>query len=90
VEAAEGKIGSSINRLTYITGCYLYDKTSGKYTPQAVGIMRIGGAATALALVFALVPYWFFGRGGNMAEVENAVGPVVANSNHSVSLVKES
>lgn len=63
VEAAEGKIGSPINRLTYITGCFLYDESSGQYTPQAMGIMRIGGALTVLGLLLGLVPYWFFRRG---------------------------
>ena len=63
VEAAEGKIGSSINRFTYITGCFLYDESSGKYSPQAMGIMRIGGAFTAILLIGALIPYWFLGAG---------------------------
>ena len=68
VEAAQGKIGSSINRLTYITGCFLYDESSGKYTPQAMGIMRIGGAVTAIALLIGLIPYWFFGVGRNVGD----------------------
>lgn len=63
VEAAEGKIGSSINRFTYITGCYLYDETSGKYSPQAMGLMRLGGAFTVIILLGALIPYWFLGPG---------------------------
>ena len=63
VEAAEGKIGSSINRFTYITGCFLYDESSGKYSPQAMGIMRIGGAFTVILLFGALIPYWFLGAG---------------------------
>lgn len=63
VEAAEGKIGSSINRFTYITGCYLYDETSGKYSPQAMGLMRIGGAFTVIVMFGALIPYWFLGAG---------------------------
>ena len=63
IEAAEGKIGSSINRFTYITGCYLYDETSGKYSPQAMGLMRLGGAFTAIVLLGALIPYWFLGAG---------------------------
>ena len=71
IEAAEGKIGSSINRLTYITGCFLFDESSGKYTPQAMGIMRIGGALTAIILVVGLVPYWFFGRSTNAEVVES-------------------
>ena len=63
VESAEGKIGSPINRLTFITGCFLYDESSGQYTPQAMGIMRIGGALTIFGLLVGLVPYWFFRRG---------------------------
>ncbi len=63
VEAAEGKIGSSINRFTYITGCFLYDESTGKYTAHAMGIMRIAGAITAILILLALVPYWFFGVG---------------------------
>ena len=71
VEAAEGKIGSSINRLTYITGCFLYDETSGKYSPHAMGLMRLGGAFTALILIGALIPYWFFGAGRNKAPLQD-------------------
>lgn len=63
VEAAEGKIGSSINRFTYITGCYMYDESTGKYTSQMMGIMRIGGALTAILLLVGLIPYWFRGAG---------------------------
>ncbi len=58
VEAAEGKIGSSINRLSFLTGCYLYNPNSGTYTFQAIAIMRIGGAATVIGLCIGLVPYW--------------------------------
>ena len=61
VEAAEGKIGSSINRLTFITGCFLYDESTGKYSSQLMGIMRVGGACTVAFLLIGLVPYWFFG-----------------------------
>lgn len=72
VEAAEGKIGSSINRFTYITGCFLFDESTGKYTAQTMGIMRIAGAITAIALILALVPYWFFGAGRRSAgHIEN-------------------
>ena len=63
VESAEGKIGSPINRLTFITGCFLYDESSGQYNAQAMGIMRIGGALTIFGLLIGLVPYWFFRRG---------------------------
>ncbi len=63
VESAEGKIGSPINRLSYGIGCFVFDESSGKYTFQAMAMMRIGGGITVLCLLSALVPYWFFRRG---------------------------
>jgi protein SCO1/2 len=62
IEAAEGKIGSPINRFTYITGCFMYDDMTGKYTAQWLAIMRIGGGLTVIALVVGLVPYWLIRR----------------------------
>lgn len=79
IEAAEGKIGSPINRFTYITGCFLYDESSGQYTLQLMYIMRIGGALTVLGLLIGLVPYWFF-RGGSKSKnqtTSEATEPVV-------------
>ncbi len=61
IEAAEGKIGSSINRLTFITGCYLYDESTGKYSSQIMGLMRLAGAGTVVMLLVGLVPYWLRG-----------------------------
>ena len=60
IESAEGKIGSPINQLAYGLGCFVFDETTGKYTMQAMSIMRIGGLLTAGILLLALVPYWFF------------------------------
>ena len=62
IEAAEGKIGSPINILSYGMGCFVFDESTGKYTFQAMAIMRIGAFVTVLALVGSLVPYWFFSR----------------------------
>ena len=62
VEAAEGKIGSPINRLSYALGCFLYDESTGQYTTQVMGIMRIAGAIMVAVLMFTLLPYWFFRR----------------------------
>ena len=67
IEAAEGKIGSPINQLSYALGCFVYDESTGQYTTQVMGIMRIAGAITALALLIALVPYWFFRRNDSPA-----------------------
>jgi protein SCO1/2 len=57
VEAAEGKIGTSVDRL--ILYCFHYDDGEGKYAPVAMNIMRVGGSLTALALGSFLGAYWF-------------------------------
>ncbi len=62
VEASEGRIGSPINRLSYNLGCYLFDESTGKYSPQAMVFMRLGAAVTVALLLITLVPYWFFRR----------------------------
>ena len=60
IESAEGKIGSPINQLAYGLGCFVFDESTGKYTMQAMSIMRIGGLITAGGLLLCLAPYWFF------------------------------
>ena len=69
VEAAEGKIGSPINRLTFVTGCFLFDETTGKYAMPAMYLMRIAGACTIFFLVIGIVPYWWVRR--NRVQNEN-------------------
>lgn len=56
VEAAEGKIGTSVDRL--ILYCFHYDENEGRYAPVAMNIMRVGGSLTALALGSFLGAYW--------------------------------
>jgi protein SCO1 len=56
VEAAEGKIGTSVDRL--ILYCFHYDENEGRYAPVAMNIMRVGGSLTALALGSFLGTYW--------------------------------
>jgi protein SCO1/2 len=56
VEAAEGKIGTSVDRL--ILYCFHYDEAEGRYAPVAMNIMRVGGSLTALALGGFLGAYW--------------------------------
>lgn len=74
VEAAEGKIGSPINWLAYATGCYYYDAATGKYAPLAMGIMRVGGIITVMALLAGLVPYWLW-RGRHRGEEKSETWP---------------
>jgi protein SCO1/2 len=57
VEAAEGKIGTSVDR--FILYCFHYDETEGRYAPVAMNIMRVGGSLTALALGGFLGSFWF-------------------------------
>lgn len=56
VEAARGKVGSSVDRL--ILFCFHYDATEGRYAPMAMNIMRVGGGLTALGLALFLGSYW--------------------------------
>jgi protein SCO1/2 len=74
IEAAEGKIGSPINQLAYGLGCFVFDESTGKYTMQAMAIMRIGGLVTAGLLLVCLTPYWFFSS-RNKARVESGDSP---------------
>jgi protein SCO1/2 len=57
IEAAEGKIGSPINR--FLFACYQFNTSTGHYTPNAMFLMKLGGAATVVALAACLIPYWF-------------------------------
>lgn len=56
VEAAAGKIGSSIDR--FILYCFHYDETEGRYAPVAMNVMRAGGGLTVLALGGFLGAFW--------------------------------
>ena len=70
IEAAEGKIGSPINMASYGLGCFVFDETTGKYTFQAMALMRIGALLTLIGLAVTLIPYWFF-RKGSKKETTN-------------------
>ncbi len=56
IEASEGKIGSSIDRL--VLYCFHYDATEGRYAPVAMNIMRVSGSAGAIALGGLLAGLW--------------------------------
>lgn len=65
VEASEGKIGSPINRFAFVTGCFLFDETTGKYTFAAMGLMRVAGMFTMFCLAVTIIPYWLVKRNRN-------------------------
>lgn len=57
VEAAEGKIGSTLDQVLLF--CFHYDATKGRYGPTARNLMKVGGLLTMLVLGAVLVPYWW-------------------------------
>jgi protein SCO1/2 len=71
IEAAEGKIGSPINR--FLFACYQFNTSTGHYTPNAVFLMKLGGAATVVVLVACLVPYWVRRSGGQSGVDQRAL-----------------
>lgn len=64
MEAAAGRVGSPAEKL--VLSCFQYDESSGRYTPFAFGIMRLGGLATVLVMGLVGVVLWrreLFSRG---------------------------
>jgi protein SCO1/2 len=47
-EASQGKVGSVATKLLML--CYQYDPKTGTYSATAIGAIRVGGAATFVAL----------------------------------------
>jgi protein SCO1/2 len=60
IEASQGKVGSSIDRL--VLYCFHYDETEGRYAPVAMNIMRVGGGAGAVALSSLIGFLWWAER----------------------------
>jgi len=58
VEASEGKIGTTVDR--FLLTCFHYDSYAGKYTPVAMGIMRVAGVVTVLAIATIII--WLLRR----------------------------
>ncbi|MEC7822321.1 MAG: SCO family protein [Candidatus Neomarinimicrobiota bacterium] len=56
LEAAKGKIGSTIDKI--ILSCYRYDPYKNTYTLFATNIMRIGGIFTLIFIGLMLYNYW--------------------------------
>jgi protein SCO1/2 len=48
IEASQNKIGTPVDQILLF--CYHFDPTAAKYTPVAMGILRVAGAATLLML----------------------------------------
>lgn len=52
VEAAQGKVGNTLDRLLMF--CFVYDESEKEYVPVAKNIMKLGGALTLLVVVAGL------------------------------------
>lgn len=56
VEASEGSIGSSVDRV--LLYCFQYDPNSNSYVPHALNLMKLGGGLTVLMLGTLLFMFW--------------------------------
>jgi len=52
VEASEGRVGTSLDRL--VLYCFHYDSSEGRYAPVAARIMQVGGAVSLVGLAVFL------------------------------------
>ena len=58
LEAADGKIGSIMNR--FILYCYQFDPEANRYVLFAQNVMRLGGAITLVAILVFLGGFWIW------------------------------
>ena len=56
VEAGQGKIGSTLDRV--LLYCFHYDESSGRYAPVARRLMKLGAGMTLTTLAVGLIPVW--------------------------------
>ncbi|HEU5075856.1 MAG TPA: SCO family protein, partial [Polyangiaceae bacterium] len=56
VEASEGKVGTTLDRIFLY--CFHYDETEGRYAPVAMNVMRLAGGFGALLLGGFLLLLW--------------------------------
>jgi protein SCO1/2 len=59
VEASEGKIGSTVDKV--LLYCFHYDAAERRYSLAAMNVMRAGGALTLVILAAFLFPAWIRG-----------------------------
>jgi protein SCO1 len=52
IEAAAGRSGSSADKL--LLSCFRYDATTGRYGPYVIGLVRVGGVFTVVALAVSI------------------------------------
>jgi len=76
IEASQGRIGSPVDQI--ILSCYRYDPTTGRYGVYALGLMRLLGVITVLAIGTFMVVMWRVERRGSAAAAAAAAGQVDA------------
>lgn len=62
VEAADGKVGSTLDQVLLF--CFHYDETKGRYGPAAAAVMRAGGLLTVIGVVCMVFVLWRRGPAG--------------------------
>jgi protein SCO1/2 len=70
VEAGQNKIGSLVDQVLLL--CYHYDPMTGKYAPQVLAFVRMGGVATLLVLGICLGRSWWKAARGPAALPEGS------------------
>jgi len=76
-DAAEGRIGSAMDRL--VLYCFQYDAAAGSYVPVAVNIMKLGGVATLLILGVFLGFFFLRERKASQSGRDNPDNPNRSN-----------
>ena len=70
VEAANGKIGTPVDRILLF--CYRYDPASGKYTMTVLNLLRAAAAGTLAIFIVGLVMVWRRDLRADRATLRNA------------------
>jgi protein SCO1/2 len=76
VEAGEGKIGSTLDRV--LLYCFHYDATAGRYAPVAIQMMKVAAAGTLIVLAGGLLPAWLRSRFNDRRRTAMAAGNMVS------------
>jgi cytochrome c oxidase subunit 2 len=76
VEAGEGKVGSTLDRVLLF--CFHYDADAGRYGPVARNLMKLGAGMTCALVLLGMIPYWLrrrsHARGADAAPPAAATG----------------
>lgn len=77
VEAGEGKVGSTLDRVLLF--CFHYDADAGRYGPVARNLMKLGAAVTCVLVLLGMVPFWLRRRRDASAATGDATPPATGD-----------